>query len=78
METNFGPMAPNANVPSSKAISTKVWQRARPFFAAASVLMARACSCRHRVPDVTDDMTIAREEIFGPVMAVLDFDSEKR
>ncbi|MCL6283179.1 betaine-aldehyde dehydrogenase [Ruegeria sp. 2012CJ41-6] len=26
--------------------------------------------------DVTDDMTIAREEIFGPVMAVLDFDSE--
>lgn len=27
--------------------------------------------------DVTDDMTIAREEIFGPVMAVLDFDSEQ-
>lgn len=26
--------------------------------------------------DVTDDMTIAREEIFGPVMAVLDFESE--
>ncbi len=26
--------------------------------------------------DVTDDMTIAREEIFGPVMCVLDFDSE--
>ncbi|WP_083098822.1 betaine-aldehyde dehydrogenase, partial [Pseudophaeobacter leonis] len=26
--------------------------------------------------DVTDDMTIAREEIFGPVMSVLDFDSE--
>ena len=26
--------------------------------------------------DVTDDMTIAREEIFGPVMAVLDFDDE--
>lgn len=26
--------------------------------------------------DVTDDMTIAKEEIFGPVMAVLDFDSE--
>ena len=27
--------------------------------------------------DVTDDMTIAREEIFGPVMSVLDFDSEE-
>jgi betaine-aldehyde dehydrogenase len=27
--------------------------------------------------DVTDTMTIAREEIFGPVMAVLDFDSEE-
>lgn len=27
--------------------------------------------------DVTDDMTIAREEIFGPVMAVLDFDTEE-
>ena len=26
--------------------------------------------------DVTDGMTIAREEIFGPVMSVLDFDSE--
>ncbi|TGD64733.1 betaine-aldehyde dehydrogenase [Tabrizicola sp. WMC-M-20] len=26
--------------------------------------------------DVTDDMTLAREEVFGPVMAVLDFDSE--
>ena len=26
--------------------------------------------------NVTDDMTIAREEIFGPVMAVLDFDDE--
>jgi len=27
--------------------------------------------------DVTDAMTIAREEIFGPVMAVLDFDTEE-
>jgi betaine-aldehyde dehydrogenase len=27
--------------------------------------------------DVTDTMTIAREEVFGPVMAVLDFDSEE-
>lgn len=26
--------------------------------------------------DVSDDMTIAREEIFGPVMAVLDFEDE--
>ncbi len=27
--------------------------------------------------DVTDDMTIAREEIFGPVLSVLDFDGEE-
>lgn len=27
--------------------------------------------------DVTDDMTIAREEIFGPVMSVLDFGTEE-
>jgi betaine-aldehyde dehydrogenase len=27
--------------------------------------------------DVTDDMAIARDEIFGPVMSVLDFDSEE-
>ncbi len=27
--------------------------------------------------DVKDDMTIAREEIFGPVMAVLDFETEE-
>ncbi|MES2434162.1 MAG: betaine-aldehyde dehydrogenase [Pseudomonadota bacterium] len=26
--------------------------------------------------DVTDEMTMAREEVFGPVMAVLDFDTE--
>ena len=26
--------------------------------------------------EVTDDMTIAREEIFGPVMSILDFDDE--
>lgn len=26
--------------------------------------------------NVTDDMTIAREEIFGPVLCVLDFDDE--
>jgi betaine-aldehyde dehydrogenase len=27
--------------------------------------------------DVTDDMVIAREEIFGPVMSVLDFETEE-
>ena len=27
--------------------------------------------------DVTDDMTIAKEEIFGPVLSVLDFDTEE-
>lgn len=27
--------------------------------------------------DVSDEMTLAREEVFGPVMAVLDFDSEE-
>ena len=26
--------------------------------------------------DVTDDMSLAREEVFGPVMAVLDFETE--
>ncbi len=28
--------------------------------------------------DVTDDMTLACEEVFGPVMAVLDFDARGR
>lgn len=27
--------------------------------------------------DCTDDMTVVKEEIFGPVMTVLSFDSEK-
>ena len=27
--------------------------------------------------DCTDDMTVVKEEIFGPVMAVLSFDSEE-
>ena len=29
------------------------------------------------ITDCTDDMTVVKEEIFGPVMTVLSFDSEE-
>ena len=34
-------------------------------------------SSQRSFADVTDEMTIAREEIFGPVMSVLSFESEE-
>jgi betaine-aldehyde dehydrogenase len=40
--------------------------------------MSNGCFVQPTVfADVTDDMTLAREEVFGPVMAVLDFESEE-
>jgi betaine-aldehyde dehydrogenase len=75
--TNFGPMVTAAQrdivegfIAKGKAEGARlVTGGTRPdmpgFFLAPTVFA-----------DVTDEMTIAREEIFGPVMSVLDFDTE--
>ena len=76
-ETNFGPM-----------VSARQLQIVEDYIAAGLDEGARLVTGGQRLnrngfylqptvfADVTDAMTIAREEIFGPVMAVLDFDSE--
>lgn len=76
-ETNFGPMVSarqreivEAYIEKGQAEGARlVCGGARPdrdgFFIEPTVFA-----------DVTDDMAIAREEIFGPVMAVLDFEDE--
>ncbi|WP_370303413.1 betaine-aldehyde dehydrogenase [Pseudooceanicola sp.] len=76
-ETNFGPM-----------VSARQMQIVEDYIAAGIDEGARLVTGGQRLnrngfylqptvfADVTDAMTIAREEIFGPVMAVLDFDDE--
>jgi len=75
--TNFGPM-----------VSEGQLQIALTYIEAGKAEGARLVSGGNRIDrqgcwieptifaDVTDDMTIAREEIFGPVLSVLDFDDE--
>ncbi|MFO7772075.1 MAG: betaine-aldehyde dehydrogenase [Roseovarius gahaiensis] len=75
--TNFGPM-----------VSEGQLQIVLNYIEAGKADGARLISGGHRIDgagcwieptifaDVTDDMTIAREEIFGPVLSVLDFDDE--
>ncbi len=75
--TNFGPMVSQRQmeivqgyIEKGKAEGARLVtggeQLARPGFWLTPAVFA----------DVTDDMTIATEEIFGPVMSVLDFDDE--
>ncbi|ROU03655.1 betaine-aldehyde dehydrogenase [Histidinibacterium lentulum] len=76
--TNFGPMASEAQLRIVEGYIAKGLEEGarlviggrrlgRPGFFLEPTVFA----------DVTDDMTIAREEIFGPVMAVLAFDTEE-
>ena len=76
--TNFGPMASEAQmeivlgyvekgVAEGARLITGGRRANRPGFFVEPTVFA----------DVTDSMTIAREEIFGPVLSVLDFDSEE-
>ena len=75
--TNFGPMASQAQmdivlgyveqgVAEGARLVTGGRRANRPGFFVEPTVFA----------DVTDSMTIAREEIFGPVLSVLDFDGE--
>ena len=76
-DTNFGPIVSQAQLDKILGFVAKGREEGarlvtggerldRPGFWMAPAIFA----------DVTDDMTIAREEIFGPVMSVLDFDDE--
>jgi betaine-aldehyde dehydrogenase len=76
--TQMGPLV-------SQAQSDKVWRYIEKAKAEGATLVtggASAITTGCFVPptvfaEVSDDMTLAREEVFGPVMAVLDFDTEE-
>ena len=76
--TNFGPMVSAAAAGDRAGLHRQGREpRARGWSPAAPRSTATGFFLEPTVfADVTDDMTIARDEIFGPVMSVLDFDDE--
>ena len=78
METNFGPMVSEHQCVIVESYIDKGVAEGATLFCGGKRLDGPGLFVPPTVfTDVTDDMTIAREEIFGPVMAVLDFDSEE-
>lgn len=75
--TNFGPMVSAAQVAIAQGyIETGIEQGAR-LITGGKRLERDGFYIQPTVfADVSDDMVIAREEIFGPVMSVLDFEDE--
>lgn len=75
--TEIGPMVSAAHCGKVNAhIETAEAEGARRVTAARPLPPGEAWISPVVFADVTDDMTIAREEIFGPVMSVLDFQTE--
>lgn len=76
-ETNFGPLVSKRQMEIVQGyISTGIAEGARLVFGGQRVEREGFYLMPTVFADVTDDMTIAREEIFGPVMSVLEFDDE--
>ncbi len=75
--TSFGPMVSEAQMTVVKGYIEKgIAEGARMAFGGKQLDREGYYLQPTVFADVTDDMTIAREEIFGPVMAVLDFEDE--
>ncbi|CUJ88994.1 Betaine aldehyde dehydrogenase [Shimia thalassica] len=76
-DTNFGPMVSERQMEIVKSYIAKGNEEGARLVAGGGQLDKDGFWLEPTVfADVTDDMTIAREEIFGPVMAVLDFEDE--
>ncbi|MDO6520229.1 betaine-aldehyde dehydrogenase [Shimia thalassica] len=76
-DTNFGPMVSERQMEIVKNYIAKGNEEGARLVAGGGQLDKEGFWLEPTVfADVTDDMTIAREEIFGPVMAVLDFEDE--
>ncbi|MBU2944606.1 betaine-aldehyde dehydrogenase [Shimia thalassica] len=76
-DTNFGPMVSERQMEIVKSYIAKGNEEGARLVAGGGQLDKEGFWLEPTVfADVTDDMTIAREEIFGPVMAVLDFEDE--
>lgn len=76
-ETSFGPMVSQNQMQIVQGYITKGIEEGARLVTGGERLDRDGFYLQPTVfADVTDDMTIAREEIFGPVMAVLDFTDE--
>ncbi len=75
--TNFGPMVSEEQLAITCSYIEKGLSEGARLVHGGTRLDRPGCFIEPAIfADVTDDMTIAREEIFGPVMSVLDFDTE--
>ena len=74
---NFGPMVSQRQMEVVQGFITKGIQEGARLVAGGSREGTTGYFLQPTVfADVTDDMTIAKDEIFGPVLSVLDFDNE--
>ncbi len=77
-ETNFGPLVSARQIEIVEGYIAKAIEEGARLVTGGKRLNRNGFYLEPTVfADVTDDMTIAREEIFGPVMAVLDFETEE-
>ena len=77
-ETSFGPMVSKRQVDIVKGYIAKGFAEGARLIHGGSELPGPGYYLQPTVfADVRDDMTIARDEIFGPVMSVLDFETEE-
>ena len=75
--TNFGPMVSDAQRQIVLSFVEKGQQEGARLICGGRAIEGDGFFMQPTVfADVTDDMTIARDEIFGPVLSVLDFDDE--
>ena len=76
-EVNFGPMVSEQQISIVEGYQAKAQAEGARLIAGGKRLDGPGYWMEPTVyADVTDDMTIAKEEIFGPVMSVLDFETE--
>lgn len=75
--TNYGPMVSEAQLQIALGYVAKGVEEGARLVCGGARAEGPGCFLEPTVfADMTDEMTIAREEIFGPVMSVLDFDGE--
>ncbi|MCT4576097.1 betaine-aldehyde dehydrogenase [Donghicola sp.] len=77
-EVNFGPMVSEQQINIVEGYQAKAQAEGARLISGGKRLDGPGYWMEPTVyADVTDDMTIAKEEIFGPVMSVLDFETEE-
>lgn len=76
-ETNFGPMISDAQRQIALSYIAKGCDEGARLISGGQAIEGEGFYMQPTIfADVTDDMSIAREEIFGPVLSILDFETE--